>query len=115
MIAVRSGIDLVPHRLAVEIDRPVLVERLAQRWHVPVTLVVAGAGFGKSTLLAQGYRADELQPPGLQGWLSIEPGLEDADAFVSAAFMALGAVRRSADALTDLIRLLERRHRCRCA
>jgi DNA-binding SARP family transcriptional activator len=72
-----------------------------------VTLVVAGAGFGKSTVLAQAYCADELRPPGLQGWLSIEPGLEDADAFVTAVFAALGAARVSADPLADLIRLLD--------
>ena len=42
----------VPCRSAVEIDRPALLARLAQRWQVPVTLVVAGAGFGKSTVLA---------------------------------------------------------------
>lgn len=72
-----------------------------------MTLVVAGAGFGKSTVLAQAYRADELQPPGVQAWVGIEPGLEDAEAFVSAAFTALRAVRRIADPLTDLIRFLD--------
>jgi ATP/maltotriose-dependent transcriptional regulator MalT len=96
----------VPRRSAVEIDRPALLARLAQRWHVPLTLVVAGPGFGKSTVLAQAYRADELRPPGLQGWVGIDPGLEE-DAFVSAVFAALGAGRRSADPLTDLIRLLD--------
>jgi DNA-binding SARP family transcriptional activator len=113
VIAMNFGIELVPRRLAVEIDRPALLARLARRWHVPVTLVVAGAGFGKSTVLAQAYRADELQPPGLQGWLSIEPGLEDADAFVSALFAAVGEIRSSArmrvntDPLAELIRLLD--------
>ena len=97
----------VPYRSAVEVDRPALVARLAQRWSVPVTLVMAGAGFGKSTVLAQAYRADELRPPGLQGWLRIEPGLEDADAFVSGVFTTFGAVRGSADPLTELIRLLD--------
>ena len=72
-----------------------------------MTLVVAGAGFGKSTVLAQAYRADELRPPGVQAWVGIEPGLEDADTFVSAVFIALGAARRSADPLTDLVRLLD--------
>ena len=72
-----------------------------------MTLVVAGAGFGKSTVLAQAYRADELRPPGVQAWVGIEPELEDADTFVSAVFIALGAARRSADPLTDLVRLLD--------
>jgi DNA-binding SARP family transcriptional activator len=93
--------------LTVEIDRPALLARLARRWQLPVTLVVAGAGFGKSTVLAQACRADELRPPGMQGWVGVEPGLEDADAFVSAVFAALGAVRVPADPLTDLVLLLD--------
>ena len=49
-----------------ELARPHLVPRLAARWSVPVTAVVAGAGFGKSTFLAQACRADAVAPPGIQ-------------------------------------------------
>ena len=40
-----------------------LLERLQQRWSLPVVCVVAGAGFGKTTLLAQAYAENLLDPP----------------------------------------------------
>ena len=40
-----------------ELARTRLVERLEARWRVPITTVVAGAGFGKSIALARVPRA----------------------------------------------------------
>jgi hypothetical protein len=40
--------DGLPWPTADELARPRLIARLAERWVKPVTLVVAGPGFGKS-------------------------------------------------------------------
>jgi DNA-binding SARP family transcriptional activator len=58
----------LPHELA----RPHLVAALSQRWSLPVTCIVAGAGFGKTTLLAQAVRCDAVAPPGIDGWVSCD-------------------------------------------
>src|SRR5690349_13016841 len=76
-----------PPALARELARPHLVRRLADRWEVPVTVVVAGAGFGKSTLLAQACRADAAAPPGIQAWVSCDRD-DDRDATLAAAIHA---------------------------
>jgi DNA-binding SARP family transcriptional activator len=48
-----------------EIVRVRLVERLAARWAVPVVIVEAPGGFGKSIALAQAYRANRADPAGV--------------------------------------------------
>lgn len=51
--------------LADEIVRPRLVERLALRWAVPLVVVEAPGGFGKSVALAQAHRANLADPSGI--------------------------------------------------
>jgi len=46
------------------ITRPRLIEHLSQRWSRRVTSIVAGPGFGKSILLAQAMRENEVAPRG---------------------------------------------------
>jgi DNA-binding SARP family transcriptional activator len=65
-----------PAPLRHELARPLLATRLGRRWSVPVTTVVAGAGFGKSTVLAQALRAEAAAPVGIDGWVSCRPGHE---------------------------------------
>ncbi|HSL56578.1 MAG TPA: BTAD domain-containing putative transcriptional regulator [Acidimicrobiales bacterium] len=48
-----------------EIVRPRLVERLALRWAVPVVLIEAPGGFGKSIALAQAHRHNLADPRGI--------------------------------------------------
>src|SRR6476646_3144182 len=49
-----------PRPLDVEIPRWRLLSRLDERWDRAVTLLVAGPGFGKTTILAQALRAHLL-------------------------------------------------------
>jgi LuxR family transcriptional regulator, maltose regulon positive regulatory protein len=49
-----------------------LVDRLRARWRVPVTVVVAPAGYGKTTLLAQAIAANETAPMGVDCWLACD-------------------------------------------
>ena len=63
-----------------QVLRPRLLARLAGRWDRRATVVVAGPGFGKSTLLSQALRENLLAPRGADHWLSLtaadnEPGL----------------------------------------
>lgn len=74
-----------------EIVRVALVERLAGRFSVPVTVVAAGAGLGKSTLLAQAIRANLAEPCGIDAWVSCEDGDGDAGRLADAIVDALGA------------------------
>lgn len=60
------------------VARPRLLERLDALWHTPTVLVVAPAGFGKSTLVGQwaASRAARGLPP-LVGWLALDAGEND--------------------------------------
>jgi ATP/maltotriose-dependent transcriptional regulator MalT len=73
----RSGVGVLPtgstglpRPLDVEIPRARLVELLALRWDHPVTVVDAGPGFGRTTVLAQAVRAHSLAPCGIEAWVS---------------------------------------------
>src|SRR5262245_9261543 len=79
-----------PPALHGELVRSRLLEQMARRFAVPVTVVVAGAGFGKSTLLAQAIRANQAEPLGLDVWVSCEPGDGDAEHLAHAVLAALG-------------------------
>src|SRR5262245_12281270 len=79
-----------PAALAGELVRARLLERVGRRFEVPITVVVGGAGFGKSTLLAQAIRANQADPRGVDVWLSCEPGDGDAACFADALVEAIG-------------------------
>jgi ATP/maltotriose-dependent transcriptional regulator MalT/DNA-binding SARP family transcriptional activator len=80
-----------PSPLGDELIRVQLLDAFAARFDVPVTTVIAGAGFGKTTTLAQAIRANDAEPRGIDAWIACEPGDED-DARLSAAILsALGA------------------------
>ena len=49
-----------------------LIESLEARFNHPLTTVVAGAGFGKTTVLAQALRANLAATRGIDGWVSCE-------------------------------------------
>ncbi|MEV6239411.1 hypothetical protein [Lentzea sp. NPDC051838] len=85
-----TGLHAVPRPLDVELPRLRLVDRLRQRWSRPITLVVAGPGFGKTTALAQAVRANLLDPCGLDAWVTCGPGHEDAPELATAILKALG-------------------------
>lgn len=77
----------VPTPLPHELARPELVAALDRRWSLPVTCVIAGAGFGKTTLLAQALRADAAAPRGIDGWITCD-SRHDAAAELAAAITA---------------------------
>src|SRR6266567_7277813 len=105
----------LPRALDIEIPRLRLVRLLEGRWDRPVTLLVAGPGFGKTTVLAQAVRAHQAAPRGIDVWVSCEAAYEDPVCFATAlldAVSAGGRARRSGcraapgsrDVLDELIR-----------
>jgi DNA-binding SARP family transcriptional activator len=96
-----------PSTLQAEVVRTRLLALLDSRFDRSVTSVVAGAGFGKTTLLAQAVRRNLAGPIGIDAWVSCQPDDQDAASFVTACCRATGAepsgaVPRSRDVLTAL-------------
>src|SRR6516164_9606151 len=79
----------LPRALDVEILRPRLVRLLEGRWDRPVTLLVAGPGFGKTTALAQAVRASQVAPRGIDVWVSCQAAHEDPARFATAILEAM--------------------------
>ncbi|MGN6792118.1 MAG: BTAD domain-containing putative transcriptional regulator [Streptosporangiaceae bacterium] len=80
-----------PAALTGEVSRVRLLSVLAGRFERPVTTVVAGAGFGKTTLLAQAMRQNLAAPVGIDAWVSCQPDDEDPVQFTAACCRAIGA------------------------
>ena len=70
--------------------RPRLLRALLCRWDVPVVCVEAGAGFGKSTVLAQAYQENLLAPRGADAWLTCELADSSASALLAGIVTTLG-------------------------
>jgi len=70
------------------VARPRLVQRLAEARDVPLALVVAPAGYGKTTALAE-WAARDPRP---FAWLVLEPGDDDVARLVAAIALALDEV-----------------------
>src|SRR5712691_3055597 len=79
-----------PSALRGEMVRGRLLTVLAGRFEQPVATLVAGAGFGKTTLLAQAMRQNLAAPLGIDAWVSCQPDDEDPAQFVAACCRALG-------------------------
>ena len=67
-----------------------LLHRLQARWSSKVVTVTAGPGFGKTTLLAQAYTENLLDPRGLDLWISARQVHSSADALARDLAGALG-------------------------
>ena len=96
-----------PSTLAAEVVRTRLVSVLDARFDRLVTTIVAGAGFGKTTLLAQAMRRNLAAPLGIDGWVSCQPDDQDPACFVAACCRAagvepVGTVARSTDVLAAM-------------
>ncbi|MGH9135790.1 MAG: BTAD domain-containing putative transcriptional regulator [Acidimicrobiales bacterium] len=83
-----------------------LLAVLQRRWEHRVTVVVGGAGLGKTTLLAQAIAENQLEPRGQDVWLGLDSG--DADgALASDLLRALGddpgSEAASADVVADAV------------
>ena len=70
------------------VARPRLMARLDQSARLPLTLIVAPAGFGKTTLVAQ-WLASSPTPV---TWLTVDAGDEDAARFVTHLIAVLAAM-----------------------
>lgn len=81
------------------IERPALKRRLAGALSLPVTLVVAQAGAGKTVLLQQ-WAADHPSLP--FAWIDIEPADDDPVRFTSRLLAALAQVRPAVRQLARL-------------
>src|SRR5688572_19773504 len=81
------------------VRRDRLVRRLA---HVPLTLLVAPAGYGKTTLLEHWLEHD----PRHVAWLSIDEADDDPDRLVASVSVALDNLVPS-DSLVELANTLE--------
>jgi LuxR family maltose regulon positive regulatory protein len=68
------------------IRRERLLRRLVQSTHVPVALVVAPAGYGKTTLLVHWLQADPRAP----AWLTLDRADDDAEQLIASLAIALG-------------------------
>jgi len=79
------------------VDRPRLADVLAGRFERRVTLVVAGPGFGKTTLLAQAWELNAARPRGIDLWLSCRPA-HDAASQLGPELCALAGASAPADA-----------------
>lgn len=90
----RPGV-LAP-RLADEIHRDRIVEWLGTRWAVPVVLVEAPGGFGKSVAISQSIRANLERPRGLDLYVACRPLHRDAATLTRAILDQVGAVTPSA-------------------
>ncbi|HEX8804772.1 MAG TPA: BTAD domain-containing putative transcriptional regulator, partial [Acidimicrobiales bacterium] len=71
------------------VRRSALLRRLHQRWDHRVTVLTAGAGFGKSSLLAQALDENALAPRGDDRWLGCGPGDGEASALADGLATAL--------------------------
>ena len=79
-----------------------LLRRLAQTTHVPLTLLVAPAGYGKTTLLEHWLQQDSRPV----AWLTVDEHDDDPDRLVASIALALDDV---ATTLVELADTLERR------
>jgi DNA-binding SARP family transcriptional activator/tetratricopeptide (TPR) repeat protein len=68
-----------------------LLDRLRARWAAPVVVVVAPAGFGKTTLLAAALHENAAAPVGVDCWLACGPDDATASALVEDLCHAIGA------------------------
>ncbi|MEM7409049.1 MAG: BTAD domain-containing putative transcriptional regulator [Myxococcota bacterium] len=79
------------------IARPRLLEILDGRFERRVTFVQAGAGFGKTTLLAQAIEENLEEPVGLDVWLSCGPDDHLLAGFAAGLRGAVGAESQDGD------------------
>ncbi len=70
--------------------RPRLLQVLACRWDFRLVAIEAGAGIGKTTLLAQALEENRLDPRGRDVWLSLEPADSSESKLAESLLRSLG-------------------------
>jgi DNA-binding SARP family transcriptional activator len=86
--------------------RPRLLLTVQGRWERLLTAVVAGAGFGKSTLLAQAVDESSMAPSGIDATVRIEPAHASARRLAAALLAGLGADPPELAGPGDLVELV---------
>jgi LuxR family transcriptional regulator, maltose regulon positive regulatory protein len=102
----RWSSERAPNPLHDEVVRQRLIDRLAQRWNVPVIVLEAAGGYGKSIALAQAMRDNESDPTGVDVYLACRRPDSDAHHFARRVLARLeGPVSaiEDTDDLADLI------------
>jgi DNA-binding SARP family transcriptional activator len=82
-----------PRPRAEWIDRPRLIERLARRFEVRALLIVAPAGYGKTTILTQAIEAARPDESRHDVWVQCAVGDAHAPALTEAILLAAGLGR----------------------
>ena len=82
---------LPPPLPPVAVLRPRLLGLLGRRFDARLVTVEAGAGLGKTTLLAQAVAENRLAPGGRDCWITCEPGDSSASTLLAALLEATGA------------------------
>ena len=75
---------------ATEVVRPRLLEPLARRFELRLVTIEAGAGFGKTTLLAQATGENRLAPRGRDAWVTCELADSSPSVLLDAVLRAVG-------------------------
>jgi LuxR family transcriptional regulator, maltose regulon positive regulatory protein len=73
--------------------RPRLLEKLHSRFDRPLTILVAEAGCGKTTLLTQAVEENRLEPLGIDTWLTCQRDDGNLSFLADGAFNAVGLTR----------------------
>lgn len=89
MVAEGRRAPIPPARLRHELARTSLTALLAHRFDTAVTMLQAGAGFGKTTAIAQAIRANQIEPFGIDAWVACEATDEDPSRFASTIVAAI--------------------------
>jgi LuxR family maltose regulon positive regulatory protein len=94
----------LPRPRGVLVPRPRLLARLDAGLALPLTLIAAPAGFGKTTLLAQGlgvggWGLENDPTPGSVAWLSLDEADNDPNTFLRYLIAALRVVAPAAGTL----------------
>ena len=94
-----------PSPSPVAVLRPRLVEPLRARFERRLTVVEAGAGFGKSTLLGQVVRENQLERLGDDAWLALSERDRDPEHLVAGLGAAVGLTddRPTVDDVIDAV------------
>src|SRR5690606_8586202 len=79
----------VPRRRQTAVARPGLVARIEEGTPRPLTLIVAPAGFGKTTLVTQWIDATKMPV----AWVSLDPHDNEPSRFLSYVLAAVARIR----------------------
>ena len=82
-----------------------LLDRLRKRWFVPVTVLTAPAGYGKSTLLGQAIAGNAAAPVGIDRWLACEPEMATMSVLGEGLRQAVGARVRPGSTVGGSVRI----------